>query len=480
MDISKLKNEVLEIVNTKNDKFIEISDAIWEYAEIRFNLKKSAGALSLALKDEGFIIERPVAGMKDAFIASYGTGSPVIGILGEYDALAGLSQKSGAAPLEPDGCNINGHGCGHNGLGAAGALAACALKEVICKNNLSGTIKFYGCPAEESGSGKAFMARDGHFNGVDAFLTWHPSTENSVDTRNTLANYQIYFKFKGISSHASASPEKGRSALDAAELMNIGVNYLREHITDNARIHYAYIDAGGHAPNVVQSEAKMLYFIRAPKSSQVRHIYDRVVKIAEGAALMTETEPEIIWDSACAEFIPNNILSQMTYKNMQYLGETNYTEKEEELARKICGTISPNLEAGYMEKLESCFPHLSKAELHELYNQPIMKALAPYQHPGRLSFGSTDVGDASWHAPTAQFNLCSYPARTEAHTWQWVSTGKSGIFHKSIIKAAKIISLTAADLLTNPKAVCDAKEELKAVLALEPYHCAIPADVIPL
>ncbi|MDR2536786.1 MAG: amidohydrolase, partial [Treponema sp.] len=271
------KKRIAELIDKKAAVFTALNDKIWESAEIRFGLKNSADAICAALEGEGFTIERGVAGMAHAFIATWGKGAPEIGILGEYDALPGLSQQADVPEKKPVIAGGNGHGCGHSALGAGSAAAAVGIKDYLQERGLSGTVKYYGCPAEESGSGKAYLARAGVFNGLDAALTWHPMMENSVWTMSSLANYQIFFSFKGRSAHAAAAPENGRSALDAAELMSVGVNYLREHIIQEGRIHYAYTDVGGGLPNVVQASSELLYFIRAPKPAQVQSIFERVV-----------------------------------------------------------------------------------------------------------------------------------------------------------------------------------------------------------
>src|SRR5699024_4100684 len=251
------------------------------------------------LKAEGFQVERDVGGIETAFIATYGDGSPVIGILGEYDALSGMSQQAGVPTKTPIKEGDNGHGCGHNLLGVGSLGAVLAVKQMIDERQLSGTIRYYGCPAEEGGSGKTYMVRAGLFDDVDIALTWHPGTSNSIMCGQSLANYQVYYKFKGKSSHATISPHLRRSALDAVELMNVGVNYLREHIIPEARVHYAVTHTGGHSPNVVQAEAEVLYLMRAPQVDDVEHIYKRINDIAKGAALMTGTEVDIVFDKAC-------------------------------------------------------------------------------------------------------------------------------------------------------------------------------------
>lgn len=479
MENQQLKQQLIQIIEDKKSRYLKASDAIWEFAEIRFQLGQSADLLIHLLEEEGFTIQRDLAGMHDAFVATYGTGGPVIGILGEYDALTHMSQKSDVfQPCSEPACE-NGHGCGHHGLGTGGALAAAAVKQLMVEHKLSGTIKYFGCPGEESGSGKAFMARDGVFAHLDGIFTWHPMTENAIYSKSSLANYQVFFSFTGKSAHASGSPEKGRSALDAAELMSVGINYLREHIIDGARIHYAYIDAGGISPNVVQPKAKLLYFIRAPKSSQLKPIYERVLKIAQGAALMTETELTVTWDSACAEYVVNDVLSQVVYKNMQELGTIVYTEEELSYAEKIRGTLHEEAYQARYAQLQTHFPHASPETLESLCNAPMLTTLYPYQLSDTPSFSSTDVGDASWQAPTAQFTVASYPNGTDAHSWQWVASGKSSIFHKSVVYAGTVMAASIVDVLCNPEILTSAKAEMAEMLAGEAYPAALPPDVLP-
>lgn len=474
------KQSIVEYLDQNQEKFTKLSDKIWDNPEIRFELKESADTLVEALSNEGFTIERNLAGMKDAFVASYGSGSPVIGFLGEYDALTSLSQVADVLEKKPIEEGGHGHACGHNALGAGSLAAAVAIKEYMDKNDIEGTIKFFGCPAEESGSGKAFMAREGLFKGVDSLITWHPWTENRIWDTSSLANFQVYFNFKGISAHAAAAPHLGRSALDAAELMNIGVNYLREHVIDEARVHYAYMDAGGQSPNVVQPTSSLLYFIRAPKSQQVKEIYDRIVKIAQGAALMTETELEIKWDSACSEYIINDVLGKVMYKNMELVGEIDYTNEEMAYAKRYMDTLDSVSLSNHERTVKNYFKDLPTKEVEDIAKAPLIKKLVPYSMTDKALPGSTDVGDASYNAPTVQLVAACYPAGTAPHSWQWTATGKSSILHKGLIYAAKVMAMTALDLLKSPETIAKAKEEFDERLGGQPYQNYIPSDVKPI
>lgn len=475
----KDKERVAQIVEQKCDIFTGISDKIWEYAETRFSLKQSADELCKVLDTEGFEVERGCGGMDDAFVATFGSGKPVIGILAEYDALPNISQVAGLPEKKMLVEGGAGHGCGHHLLGAGALAGAVAIKDYMQEKALGGTVKLFGCPAEESGSGKAFMARAGLFNGIDSILTWHPMTETTVWSTSSLANYQVYFQFKGVSTHAAAAPHHGRSALDAAELMSVGVNYLREHIIQEARIHYAYIDAGGLSPNVVQPTAKVLYFIRAPHSSQVKEIFERVVKVAEGAAHMTETQMEVVWDSACAEYIINDTLSKAMYANMEALGAIPFTEEEQAFARQFTATLGDHAQQELYGMLKSRFPQISAEKLREMAAKPLQDSLYPYTMSDSAMPGSTDVGDASWNAPTAQLTTACYPTGTVAHSWQFVACGKSSIAHKGMLYAGKVIAMTALDLLEQPELIRQAKKEYDERLGDEQYSCPIPADVQP-
>jgi aminobenzoyl-glutamate utilization protein B len=473
------KKRIIDLIDRKATRFTALNDRVWEYAEIRFGLKKSADALCAALEEEGFTIERGVAGMAHAFVATWGTGAPVIGILGEYDALPGLSQQAGLAEKKPRTPGGSGHGCGHSALGAGSAAAAVGIRDYMRERGLAGTMKYYGCPAEESGSGKAYMARAGIFNGLDAALTWHPMMENSVWTMSSLANYQIFFSFRGVSAHAAAAPENGRSALDAAELMSVGVNYLREHIIQEARVHYAYTDVGGGLPNVVQPSAALLYFIRAPRPAQVRDIFERVCDIARGAALMTGTSVSFRWDSAAANYLVNDTLGRAMHANMSALGPVAWNDDDLAFARAFQETLAESTREAIPAALARYFPGATEAEIEAMAARPMLDDIVPYRETDRVLPGSTDVGDVSWHTPTAQVFTACYPQGTVSHSWQLTACGQSSLVHKGLVQAAKIIALTAADILENPKLVADAKAEHRQRLAGERYCCPIPPEVVP-
>ena len=293
-------------------KYQQLIDEIWSYAETGFEEYKSAEAMCNFLEEEGFKVNRGIASMPTAYEAVYGSGKPVICFLAEYDALFGMNQKADVTSYEPITCSSDrGHGCGHHLLGVGSIKAAIDYKNYLIENNLPGTVKMVGCPAEETGSGKAYLARDGYFNDCDIALTWHPSNYNQVVTGSSQSCISCFFKFKGVSAHAAGSPHLGRSALDACELMNVGVNYLREHMKSSDRVHYAYTNAGGKAPNVVQSEAVLKYFVRSATNPECEKLYQRVVNCAKGAALMTETEVEVIFDEGLSNTIPNFVLEDV-------------------------------------------------------------------------------------------------------------------------------------------------------------------------
>lgn len=458
---------ISEMIEQKRDAFIKVSDSIWEFAETRFEEYRSAELLAQTLESEGFQVERGVGGIKTAFIGSFGSGKPVVAILGEFDALSGMSQKKAQAKQEPEVPGGNGHGCGHNLLGTASLAAAVAVKQYMEENNIKGTVRYYGCPGEEGGSGKTFMARAGLFDDVDFALCWHPMGYNSIMAVESLANYQVYFKFRGKSSHAAASPHLGRSALDAVELMNIGVNYLREHIIPEARVHYAVTNTGGLSPNVVQAYAEVLYLVRAPKVDQVQDIYERVCKIAQGAALMTETELEIVFDKACSNLVQNKVLEQVMYRNYQELGVPAFDEQELKLAKDVRATLSPEERS------------TSQKESPDGPDVDMVTWLNPYTGATIPLNGSSDVGDVSWITPTAQCTTACFVNGSTLHSWQWVTLGATSIAHKGMLHAGKVMAATAVDMLNNPEWIDQAKAELKQRLGGKPYVCPIPEGVQP-
>ena len=474
------KQRLDEFIDANKALFTDMSDKIWEYAEIRFLEHRSAALLSQALEQEGFAVRRGIAGLDTAFMASFGTGKPVVAFLGEYDALAGLSQIGGVAEKRPvQGCNSNGHGCGHNLLGVGALAAAVAVKRYMEETGLSGTVRYYGCPGEEGGSGKAFMARGGAFDDVDAALTWHPFGHTGIWSLGTLANYQVSFRFHGRSSHAASAPHLGRSALDAVELMNVGVNYLREHIQSDARVHYAITNTGGHAPNVVQAEAEVLYLMRAPQLSQVQEIYERIVNIAKGAALMTETTCEIIFDKACSNCIPNKTLETVMFNNLLEVGPPQFNDADRDLASHISSTLSPN-DIDSDLAMGSTFTGGRHPEvIAGLRGKELSDTILPYVHAAAVLPGSTDVGDVSWITPTAQVITACQALGTPGHSWQAVSQGTTAIAHKGMVTAAKVMARTAVDILHNPAIATQAQAELQEKLGGTAYVSPIPQEVQP-
>ncbi|MBS7525371.1 amidohydrolase [Fusibacter paucivorans] len=462
------------------ERWYEVSDRIWSFSELKFDEYQSAKLLADELAQVGFEIELGIAGIPTAFKASYGKGEPVIAILAEYDALSGMSQCADVDyPLKRHGTE-NGHGCGHHLLGTASAAAAAAIKDYMMQHEtLKGSVIVYGCPGEEGGSGKAFMARAGVFQAVDAALTWHPGTHNGVFSAFSLANYQVYFRFEGVSAHAAASPHLGRSALDAVELMNIGVNYLREHMISEARIHYAVTNTGGFSPNVVQSEAEVLYLIRAPKLSEVEALYQRVCDVASGAALMTGTKVTVVFDKACSDYMPNVTLGQVISDKMLAIGAPQFSKEDELTAESIRKTLSQADIETDMAQAKQMMGALSDVMMPSYQKKCLADCVIPYDvSPQRLS-GSTDVGDVSQLVPTAQCFAACASIGTPMHTWQMVSQGKSGIAHKGMRYAAEVLAAAVVELLEHPEKIEEAKAEHLKSLNGNSYQSPIPADVMP-
>lgn len=454
---------ISEILEGKSSKLISVSDRIWDFAETRYEEIQSAEIQAVTLEAEGFEVQRQAGGIGTAFVGGFGSGYPVIAFLGEYDALSGLSQQAGTAAKDPIAEGGNGHGCGHNLLGTGAMGAAIAVKELLEETGLQGTVRYYGCPAEEGGGGKAFMARAGLFDDVDIALTWHPWDENRVYHARMLATCQVYFRFAGTSSHAAFSPHLGRSALDAVELMNIGANFLREHIIPEGQLHYAITDAGGMSPNVVQPNAEVLYKIRAPKISQVEAILERVKDIAKGAALMTGTELEIQFDASSADLIPNATLGKLIQKHLEATEAPSYTEEEYTFAKEVQQTFSTE----------------EKAMIEKNDNKVIAQGVLDFPAEPGFFKGSTDVGDVSWLVPVGQIYVTTCAFATPFHSWQLVTQGKSSIAHKGMLFTSKVLAAAAMELLDKPEMLEGIKAEHEANLGGETYRSLIPADTKP-
>ncbi len=423
---------VIQALNARAPQYSEIAQKIWGLAEMGYQEEQSAALLQSTLANEGFRIEDGVAGIPTAFIAEYGSGSPVIAILGEYDALPGLSQE--AVPVQKSAGKAAGHACGHHLFGTASTAAAIAVKDWMTENKVKGTIRFYGCPAEEGGSGKVYMVRAGLFEDVDVALHWHPGASNAASAGAALANKSAKFRFYGISAHAAGAPDKGRSSLDGVEAMNMMVNMMREHIPQEARIHYVITD-GGKAPNVVPNFAEVYYYARHYSRDVVMGIFDRIVKAAEGAALGTGTTMDYEMIGGTHELLPNLTLQKVMYDNLSRVGGITYTPEEKALAMQISQSLGLNA-----------------------LDEATAKNIQPYETTARAS-GSTDVGDVSFTVPTVGLRTATWVPGTPAHSWQAVAAGGTSIGAKGMMVAAKALTLTAMDLYKDPELVKKAKQE---------------------
>lgn len=471
--MENLKKIAIEAIEGEAEKFTALSDKIWELAELSLKEYKSTEAYIAILHELGFEVEEKVAGIDTAFLGKWGSGKPVIGILGEFDALSGLSQVGGIAEKAELIKGGNGHGCGHNMLGAGALAAAYGVKEYLKATGKEGTVIFYGTPGEEGGAGKAFMAKEKLWYDLDLALTWHPSDVNEVTTGTCNSCIQTLYKFRGVASHAAGDPEHGRSALDAVELMNIGVQYLREHTKDDARIHYAMIDGGGFSPNVVQPTASVLYMVRSKLVPDALELQTRVDKIADGAALMTETTYEKVFIDGCSGTVPNHTLEKVLYDNLTAIGAPTYTDEEWEYAKKIKATYDTY---GAIPSLAAEFDDEVKEKIAEYTNnseRAINDFVAPLYTGECFSPGSTDVGDVSWQTPTAQVHTATFTSCAPGHSWQNVSLGKSKVGHKGMLLAAKVIAAAAVELFETPALVEEAKQEFKS-RSKSGYVCPIP------
>ena len=472
------KQRAMEYIDTRAELFCRVSDTIWDKPELSLKEHRAAELYCGALRELGFQVTEKLCGIDTAFCGSYGSGKPVIGILGEYDALSGLSQKPGQAKEEALEAGGSGHGCGHNLLGAGSLAAAAAVKDHLERTGRPGTVIFFGCPGEEGGSGKAFMARDGLWKSLDAALSWHPSDVNQVRTGTNNSCIQVMYRFSGVAAHAAGDPYNGRSALDAVELMNIGVQFLREHTTDDCRIHYAITDAGGISPNVVQARASVLYMVRANRVADSVKLQARVDKIAQGAALMTETEFERIFIDGTAELLPNYSIEKLLHENMELVGPPEYDADDIALAEQLRATYPPeNDPPGIGAKCDEKLAQQVR-ELSGNMTKPLNDFIMPLYSGNVFVAGSTDVGDVSWLTPTSQIDMVTWPAGIPNHSWQVVACGKSGFAQKGMLAAAKVLAATALDLFEKPDKLAQAREEFERRSA-SGYVCPIEDGAKP-
>ncbi len=443
---------VLAQVESRAEAARDLAQDIWELAELGYLEEQSSERLQEYLAERGFSVQAGVADIPTAFVASYGRGEPVIGILAEFDALPGLSQAAvpRRQPLEPD---APGHACGHHLFGAASATAGVAVADWLRESGRSGTVRVYGTPAEEGGSGKVYMTRAGLFDDVDVVLHWHPGDRNDASPSSSTANKSGRFTFHGIAAHAAAAPERGRSALDGVEAMNYMVNLMREHVPQEARLHYVITD-GGDAPNIVPEQAQVYYYVRHPEAEQVLALFERVVAAAEGAARGTGTRMEYEVMHGNYPVLPNDVLARLVHENLQQLGGLRYDDEERAFAEEIQKTLD-----GHLPPIESA------AEV-----QPFVV---------RQNMGSTDVGDVSWNVPTVGFSTATWVPGTPAHSWQAVAAGGTSIGHKGMLLAARLLAVTAADLFGNPELRAAARDEFEARRGADFEYRALLGDRQP-
>lgn len=446
-----------QLVDEHAANWKQVSKQIWDYAELGYHENKSSALLQGQLRAAGFSVQAGVAEEPTAFIASYGQGKPVIAILGEFDALPGLSQKP-APEREPVVAGAPGHGCGHNLLGSGAALAAVAVKEYMAANHVTGTLRYYGTPAEEGGSGKVYMVRDGLFKDVDVVLHWHPADRNGVNNGGALAVISAKFTFHGVAAHAAMAPDRGRSALDAVMLMGNGIEFMREHVPSNTRMHYI-ISKGGVAPNIVPDLAQMDLMARNPSNNTLKEIWDRLLKVSQGAALMTGTTVEVTDVGSDANIIGNDALAPVAQKNLEEVGGYTMNTEEKTFALQLQKTLG-----------------IDAAPSLDLTQE--IEPLRPFD-PNAPS-ASTDVGDVSWTVPTIGFGAATFVPGVAAHTWQAAASAGMSIGQDGMVVASKALALTAADLYANPALVQAAKADFERKLAGKTYYTAIPAGQKPL
>ena len=454
----------LEWIDSAQDKLTAVSDTIWRFAEVGLEEVRSAGLLKEELARAGFKVSSGVAGLPTAFTAVWGAGRPVLGFLAEYDALPHLSQAVSVErrPLEE---GAPGHGCGHNLLGAGVLGAVLGLKEEMVRDGLPGTIIFFGCPAEELLVGKVFMAREGLFDDLDAALTWHPEDRNGLWV-GTQALNSAKFTFRGVAAHAAANPDCGRSALDAVELMNVAANYLREHVPEDSRLHYVITEGGGE-PNVVPARAEVWYYVRGATRPIVDDIHSRLLRCAQGAALMTDTTFEVRLLTACYEFLPNKTLGELATECLKTVGPAAWTREELDFARRLAETFGPGRKEAALRAAGLPAEYLGKV---------LDDTIGP---PGRPMAGSSDVADVSWVAPTVNLTTSCGPLGIAFHSWQMTAVSGMSIGHKGMLLAAKTLAMAGSRLLREPELLAAARAEFLAATRDRPYKCAVPPEVGP-
>ena len=463
------KHVIWDFVSKNQKRFQELADKVWSTPETCYSEQNSMSAHVDELIYHGFSVTKGIANIPTAVVGEYGTDGPIIAFLGEYDALAGLSQKADVFHQDPVKKGENGHGCGHNLLGSASMQAAVALKEWLKDSNLPGVVRYYGCPAEEGGAAKTFMVRDKIFKDVDAAITWHPGCLPGIVKGSSLANCRVDFTFEGRASHAAVSPHLGRSALDAIELMNVGVNYMREHMPDKARIHYALIDGGGISPNVVQAKAKVRYVVRDETTPKMMELLERVKEIAKGAALMTQTKVKTKILAGVSNLLYNETLGNIMQGNLDQLGAPEFSKEEHLYAKKYQDTLT-------RKDIESAYSH---AGIDLVEGQVLAETVVAGDVKPVDMGGSTDVADVSWVVPTVSLWGANYAIGTPFHSWQMTAQGKSSIAIKGMTHAAMVMAATGSDLILNKTILDDAWSEHNKTIEKEGYMLPISLSASP-
>jgi aminobenzoyl-glutamate utilization protein B len=478
MSIQAEKQAMIKWLDENASRFTKISDDIWETPELAYKEFVASKLQADFLEAEGFSITWDIAGMNTAFIAEWGEDKPVLGFIGEYDALPGLSQKNQPTP-EPIIEGGSGQGCGHNLLGTAAVASALAIKRWLESNGTKGVVRYYGCPAEEDGAGKVYMARDGFYDDLDAAFNFHPGKLNTPSKGSCVGVNSIYYRFHGVTSHAGGSPHLGRSALDAVELMNVGVNYLREHVKDDVRIHYT-ITNGGKAPNIVPDEAEVYYYIRAAQPDYLEEVTERVRKVGQGAAMMTETTFEEIFNVGCAPMLSNHYLADLHYEAMEFIGPIEFTEEEIKYAQTINDGFPSTNSENIDWMIERGNPSdESIEELEKFRDAPIIGENFEALDENVVDTGSTDVGDLSLVTPVSLLETACFTTGSTGHSWGNVATCAMSIGHKGMMHAAKAMALAAVDVYSDPKHLIEIRKEFDKATGGKSYQCTLPEGFMP-
>jgi aminobenzoyl-glutamate utilization protein B len=471
----RTKHDLIQWLEAERTQFTHMADEIWAYAEVAWREFRSSKLQADYLANQGFHIAWDIADINTSFVAQWGAGHPIIGFAGEYDALAGLSQTTHPYPESRSGVEA-GHACGHNLLGTGCLAAAVAVKEWLQATGTTGTVRYYGCPAEERTSGKTFMARAGTFDDLDAAFNYHPDRMNMPSKGTNVGVQDLTFRFHGTAAHAGGSPHRGRSALDAVELMNVGVNYLREHVSEKVRMHYV-ITHGGDLPNVVPAEAEVWYFLRALEREELDQVAHRVQKIAQGAALMTETTMEQIFNGACSSVLNNHYLAELQYQAMQRVGPIEFTEQERAYAQQINDAYPEGNARDLFKDME--VPPSVRERLDDLRRQPLLAENFQAMDERRVATGSTDVGDLSWITPLSMLRTACFPTRASGHSWGIVAASGTSIGHKGMMHAAKIMAVAALDLYADSRHLQRARSEFDSATSGRPYESPLPEALRP-